>query len=157
MIWGYSITRKLGWCDMAKVTVKINHGRVAAKIKAGAGAMIVAVTEQVLADCQEYVPQDQNVLRASAAVNTSVSSKYSPGEKATERQLADLSGAEGSDVKKGEIVWDMPYARKRYFTGTPSHNKNKKASILWCEVAHAAHGEDWQKIAQKSFLEGMET
>lgn len=137
------------------VTIKIDRARVAARIKAGTAAMIAAVTEQVLSDCNEYAPQDHNVLRASAAINTSLESKYPIAKEATEKQLAALDKAEGSDIKEGRIVWDTPYARKRYFVGKPSKDKNGKASLLWCEVAHDNHGKDWHKQAQKSFDKGM--
>lgn len=93
--------------------------------------MIAAVSEQALTDCNHYAKRDQGALIESSET--------------------------ASDLRKGELVWDTPYAEKQYYTGAPSLAVNINASILWCEVAHATHGEDWQKIAQKSFLEGMGT
>ena len=137
------------------VKVTTDRARVAARIKAGTAFMIQAVTEQALSDCNRYAPQDCNILRASAAVNTELRNKYPIKKKTPEKKLALLDAAEGSDIKEGRIVWDVPYAKKRYLVGNPSHDQNKHASIMWCEVAHDAHGKDWQKIAQKSFTEGM--
>ena len=139
----------------AKVTITTNRAQIAARIKAGVEKMIPAVTEQVLADCQEFVPQDQNVLRATAAINTSYASKFQPDKDLPPEKQAILASAEGSDIEHGRIVWDTPYARKVYMTGSPSRDKNKNASILWCEKAKDTYGKDWQKIAQKAFDEGM--
>ena len=47
------------------------------------------------------------------------------------------------------------YARRVYYTGTPSKQPNENASLLWCEVAHDAHGKEWNKIAQEQFEKGM--
>lgn len=58
------------------VTIKTDRARVAARIKAGEMAMVSAVTEQALSDCNRYAPQDCNILRASAAVNTELRNKY---------------------------------------------------------------------------------
>ena len=135
--------------------ITINKAAIMARVEAGKAYMIPAVGEQALADCQEYVPQDQNVLRATAAINTSLSGRYKPDKKLPLEKQAILSSAEGSDLKKGRIVWDTPYAKKRYHVGAPSHDKNKKASILWCEVAKNKHLTDWKKIAQKSFTRGF--
>ena len=137
------------------VTIKTDRARVAARIKAGEMAMVSAVTEQALSDCNRYAPQDCNILRASAAVNTELRNKYPIKKKTPEKKLALLDAAEGSDIKEGRIVWDVPYAKKRYFVGKPSEDENKHASIMWCEVAHDAHGKEWNEIAQKQFEKGM--
>ena len=137
------------------VKVTTDRARVAARIKAGKKSMLAILTEQVLSDCNRYAPQDCNILRASAAVNTGLQEKYPVKEGTPEKKLALLEAAEGSRIEEGCIVWDVPYAKKRYYEGTPSKDKNGNASILWCEVAHDAHGKDWDKQAQKAFTKGM--
>ena len=137
------------------VTVKTDRARIRARIKAGISYMLPIVTENVLSDCNRYAPQDCNILRASAAVNTEIRDKYPIKEKTPEEKLALLDAAEGSNIKEGRITWDVPYAKKRYFVGKPSEDENKHASIMWCEAAHDAHGKDWQKAAQKAFSTGM--
>lgn len=115
----------------AKVTVTLDRSRVKTRIKAGIDKMIPAVAEQALADCNEYCRVDQGQLRQSSQT--------------------------ASDLKKGELVWNTPYAKKVYYTGEPSLYPNENASLKWCEKAHDIHGADWNKDAQKSFTEGMGT
>lgn len=111
------------------VTIKTDRARIAARIKAGARKMVFAVSEQALSDCNEFVRVDQGQLRNSSYT--------------------------ASDTEKGELVWDTPYAKRVYFTGTPSKDANPNASLQWCEKAHDTYGEDWNRIAQKNFDEGM--
>ena len=113
----------------AKVTVTIDRSRVAARIKAGKMAMVSAVAEQALSDCNYFAKRDQGTLIESSQT--------------------------ASDVENGQLVWDTPYARRQYYTGAPSLEQNPNASILWCEEAHDHFGQGWQQIAQKSFAKGM--
>ena len=137
------------------VKIKMDKSAVVGRIKAGKAAMIPAVAEQALADCNYFARQDQNILRASAATNSNISGEYPPKSSATPEELEILNSAEGSDIPKGNLVWDTPYARKMYYTGTPSKDNNPNASLIWCEKAQAEFGEDWKKIGQKSFAKGM--
>lgn len=111
------------------VKVTTDRARVAARIKAGTAAMIRTVSEQALSDCNYFAKRDQGTLIESSQT--------------------------ASDVENGLLVWDTPYARRQYYTGTPSLMENPNASILWCEEAHDHFGQEWQQIAQKSFVKGM--
>ena len=111
------------------VKISIDRSRVAARIKAGTAAMIRTVSEQALSDCNYFAKRDQGTLIESSQT--------------------------ASDVENGQLVWDTPYARRQYYTGAPSLDQNSNASIMWCEVAHDAHGKDWHKAAQKAFTKGM--
>ena len=113
----------------AKVTVTIDRSRVEARIKAGKMAMVSAVAEQALADCNYFAKRDQGTLIESSQT--------------------------ASDIESGLLVWNTPYARRQYYTGAPSLEQNPNASILWCEEAHDHFGQDWEKIAQKAFAKGM--
>lgn len=57
-----------------------------------------------------------------------------------------LSSLEKSNLPKGELIWDTAYAKRVYFTGTPSHNKNHRAELMWVHVARDRHGKDWVTI-----------
>ena len=113
----------------AKVTVTLDRARVKARIKAGIDKMIPAVAEQALADCNYFAKRDQGTLIESSETS--------------------------SDIQNGELVWNTPYAKKQYYSGTPSKDVNPNASLMWCEKAHDTYGADWEKIAQKQFEEGM--
>lgn len=95
------------------------------KLKRAWDASLFPLSYQVLSDCNEYVKVDQNVLRGSSYI--------------------------ASDLKKGRLVWNTPYARRQYYTGTPNKEKNPNASVLWCEKAYHAYRKDWALLAQKLF------
>ena len=111
------------------VVVKSARSAARMKIKAGVAAMIPAVAEQALADCNEYVRVYQGQLKESSET--------------------------ASVLQRGELVWNTPYARRVYYTGTPSTDVNTNASLRWCDKAHDLHREEWQEIAQKNFEKGM--
>lgn len=52
------------------------------------------------------------------------------------------SSIRASNIKKGTLIWDTPYAKRVYYTGIPSTDKNENASTLW---AHKAATENKEK------------
>lgn len=113
----------------AKMKLTFNHAQVKAKIQAGANAALPVLSEQVLKDSNFYAREDTKTM-----IN---SSQYA------------------SDLKKGEIVWETPYAKRVYYTGTPSHDKNVNATLMWFETAKTTCLKTWLKIAEKAFKAGM--
>lgn len=139
------------------VTVSINSAQISAKISA-AGERAVGITaQQILADMNEYVPDDQDGLKDSSAIH--------------------------SDIAHGELVWATPYARYLYHgilmvdpkTGSAYARegqtkvkaspevrlkfdklKNPKAGSHWCERAQADHGDEWQQIFEAALRKEME-
>lgn len=111
------------------VKIEIDRSAVGARIKAASGVMLAKLSEKILADCNEYCREDQGTLRQSSYT--------------------------ASEPEKGRLVWNTPYARKVYYTGTPSPEPNRKASLMWCDKARDEHGAEWQKAAQKLFSEEM--
>ena len=75
------------------VKISIDRSRVAARIKAGKMAMVSAVAEQALSDCNYFAKRDQGTLIESSQT--------------------------ASDLENGLLVWNTPYARKQYYTGAP--------------------------------------
>lgn len=83
---------------------------------------LFAMKEQILTDCNYFVRVDQGILRDTAFAN--------------EDQTGIL------------ITYSQPYAKKVYYTGTPSTDVNPNASLMWCEKAYAQFGGQWQQILQ---------
>lgn len=138
------------------VTVNIDSAQIAARIR-GAGQRAVAVTaQQMLADINGYVPNDQGMLENSSEIH--------------------------SDYANGRLVWSTPYARMLYHgvlmidpaTGSPyaregqtkvvaapevpldfDKSKNPNAGPRWCERAYADHHEDWERIYQDAFRQEL--
>lgn len=78
------------------------------------------LSSQILADSNKHVRMDKGTLRDSSI--------------------------EHSNLPKGELVWNTPYAKRVYFTGTPSTDKNPDAELMWVQVAVDRYGKDWVKI-----------
>lgn len=129
------------------VTVNINSAQIAMNIRAASEKARGITSQQALADCNEYVPDDQDALVNSSNIH--------------------------SDILHGKLVWSTPYARYLYHgvlmvdpkTGSAwaregqtkvkvspevrlkfDKRKNPKAGSHWCERAQADHGAEWRQI-----------
>lgn len=111
------------------VKITIDRSAIVARVKSGVKAMIPAVSEQALADCNYFARRDQGTMIQSSET--------------------------ASDLQAGRLVWDTAYAKKVYYTGSPSKDVNPNASLMWCEKAKGTYGKDWDKIAQKSYTRGF--
>ena len=54
-----------------------------------------------------------------------------------------------SRIKDGVLVWDTPYAKRVYYTGTPSTDRNSNASLMWAQKAASENRDKYQKMLQK--------
>lgn len=126
------------------------------RIQGAAQRAVAIVSQQVLADCNDYCPDDQQGLIDSAAAH--------------------------SDLPNGNLVWSTPYARYLYHgllmvdpkTGSAYARKgqtkvlaspevqldfskamNPKAGSHWCERAAADHREEWDEIYRRAFEQEM--
>lgn len=89
---------------------------------------LFAVREQIKDDCNQFVKVDQHVLERSARTQV--------------------------DGDTLSVIWDTPYARRQYYTGTPSKDVNPQASIMWAEKAAAEYKNDWRKAIEKAMSDG---
>ena len=126
---GAYTTPNWGWCRVGSVKIKRDMTAIQAKIQAGSDAMVAAVTEAVIEYGNIFVREDQGTLKDSALI--------------------------ASRPKDGLAIWDTPYAKKVYYTGTPSKDVNPDASLMWAEKGVKTHKEEIDKIAQNAFREGM--
>lgn len=106
--------------------VKIDKARVRVALENRFDSRVLpALSEQILADSNEYARMDTVALIQSSLLH--------------------------STPQTGHLEWRTPYARKVYYTGTPSLDKNPRASRQWVEVARKNHKKDWEKLAQKHY------
>lgn len=111
------------------VKIKRNAAAVQAKISAGKKKMIPAVTEAVIQYGNIFVREDQGALKNSALI--------------------------ASRPQEGKAVWDTPYAKKVYYTGTPATDVNPDASLMWAEKGVNTYKKELDQIARNNFAEGM--
>ncbi len=92
---------------------------------------LYAAKEQIVTDCNFYVRVWTGAMKATSQ---------------TESIVRD---------NKLSVIWDTPYARKVYYTGTPSTDRNQNASLMWAEKAAKRWRDDWKKILEKGLKEGL--
>ena len=85
--------------------------------------MTFLVTTQALKDCNKYARRQSGDLIKSSLIAT--------------------------NYQTGEMIWNTPYAKKVYWTGTPLKNKNPHARLMWADYAKKHHNKEWLEIAQR--------
>ena len=136
------------------VKIDINTTQIMSKIKAGAEAATIAVTEAVIEYGNIFVREDQGVLMASSLIWTSLSDTTSKSGWNKE-DFENYAAATGSKPKQGKAIWDTPYAKRVYYTGTPSKDKNPDASLQWVEKGVATYRKELDMIADKAAKKGF--
>ena len=111
------------------VKVTRNKSQIDYRITSGALAATIAATEALITYANIFVREDQGTLKDSSLT--------------------------ASRPKEGKAIWDTKYATKVYYTGTPSKDVNKSASLRWADVAKKTYGKDIGKVAQNAFVKGM--
>lgn len=110
------------------IRIEINKAAVIGRLTKAWNETLLPVSEQALKDCNELCKQDQGNLIASSQVH--------------------------SDLPKGRLVWETPYAKRQYWEiPTASQDKNPGAQWRWAHAAKVLNGDNWRKLAQKLFRE----
>ena len=136
------------------VKIDINTTQIMSKIKAGAEAATIAVTEAVIEYGNIFVREDQGVLMASSLIGTSLTDTVNKSNW-NEEDKKNYASAAGSKPKQGNAIWDTPYAKRVYYTGTPSKDKNPDASLQWVEKGVATYRKELDMIANKAAKKGF--
>ena len=103
------------------IRIMISPDKVCAKVKGAWKAGLEELSEEILADCNEYCKVDQNTLI--------------------------MSSLAASKPKDGKLIWDTPYARIQYWKIKTSLTPGR--TWKWCETAKRKHKERWQRLAEK--------
>ena len=135
------------------ITIKTNKGAIMQKVKAGSQLATIAVTEAIIEYGNIFVKEDQGVLMASSLIGTSLTDTVTKSNW-NEEDKKNYASAAGSKPKEGKAVWDTPYAKKQYYTGAPSKDKNPQASLMWAEKGVKTYKKELDLIAQKAFDKG---
>lgn len=122
---------------MSNVRIEFDKNSVAARVHGASDLATFAMAQQALKDSNIYCKWDQEELINSSLVDE------------------DSGIGKASDLNKGELVWDKPYAKKQYYTGNPSPDPNPNASKMWWHKARAIHGEEWENLGQKTMDENL--
>lgn len=99
---------------MAKITVH-NAAMTIDRLKAKYDDVMPIVGRKIMDDCNVFVRMRTGALKNSARVEDGGKS----------------------------IRWRTRYAKRVYYTGTPSKAANPNASLRWCEKAKRAYSQSW--------------
>lgn len=100
--------------------------------KAFRAGLKFAAEEQILTDCNYYCKEQSGDLKDSSQHNV--------------KELTLKLSWGGTKV---------PYAKRQWYTGTPSKTKNPNASLKWGEVAQKEHNKDWIRQIEKGMKENL--
>ena len=109
------------------VHIKISPEKVQAVVMTAWQKGISALSEEILADCNEYVKVDQHTL--------------------------EMSSLEHSIPKEGKLIWQTPYAKRQYWEIRTSLTPGR--TWRWCETAKRKHKERWAKLAERGMKENL--
>jgi hypothetical protein len=105
------------------VKFNIDENKIKVKMDAAWSSGLEMLSSQILRDCNRYCKEDTGMLIMSSYIH--------------------------SDLKKGRLVWQTPYAARQYYEiRTAYHDVNSEAEWRWCEVARNNHAERWGRQAQ---------
>ena len=109
------------------VKIKINANEIGAKVMTAWDNGLAALSEEILADCNEYCKEDQHTLIDSSLA--------------------------ASILKEGKLIWQTPYAKRQYWAIKTSLTPGR--TWKWCETAKRKHKRDWQKSAERGLKENL--
>lgn len=109
------------------IKILIDPNRVGVKVMNAFKAGLSELSEEILADCNEYCKEDQGTLIASSQ--------------------------EHSQLKEGRLIWETPYAKRQYWAIKTSLTPGR--TWKWCEVAKRKYKSRWYKLAEKGLRENL--
>ena len=109
------------------VKIQINPNTVTAKVERAWQKGLKNLSDEILADCNEYCKEDQHTLIDSSYVH--------------------------STPENGRLVWQTPYAKRQYWEIKTSLTPGR--TWKWCETAKRKHKDRWQKLAEMGLRENL--
>lgn len=111
------------------MSVKYNKSAFDKVLVSGTKRASWDVAQQIKGDTQNLIPKDHGMLR-------------------------DLCRVTAYDDGHAEIVWQVKYARRRYYEEA-KHYTTPGTGTRWVEKAEQRRGDVWRIVGQKAFAKGM--
>ena len=127
---------------MSGVEIKTNRSQWKQMLDRGAESGIDALAEQMLADSTDFVP-------------------YSNSSRQSAGQLRESGHIEKGESGTRYLVWNTVYALYQWFgvradgTHRVRNYSTPNTGTEWVEKAKKIYGDDWQKVFENGFREGM--
>ena len=109
------------------VRIDIDPKRLEAKITGAWESALPSLSEEILADCNEYCKEDTGALIKSSLLH--------------------------SRPKQGKLVWETPYAKRQYWEIKTSLTPGR--TWKWCETAKNKWKKRWNRLAEKLLKENL--
>lgn len=104
------------------VKIKIDPNQVGARVMGTFNQEVLpALSEEILADCNEYCKEDNHALIDSSLIH--------------------------SRPKEGKLIWETPYAKRQYWEIKTSLTPGR--TWKWCETAKRKCKEKWRDLAER--------
>lgn len=105
------------------VTVTLDKAAVRARVEAVSKRGTSIMANELLKDANHYCREDSGELERSAI--------------------------RASRPEEGVLIWDTPYAKRTYYTGSPVKDRNPNASLMWAEKAAKENKEKYERMLSK--------
>ena len=102
------------------IKIQIDKNKVGARIMGAWDSALPILSEEILADCNEYCKEDSGALIKSSLIH--------------------------SRPAEGKLVWETPYAKRQYWAIETSLTAGR--TWKWCETAKNKWRGRWQKLAE---------
>lgn len=109
------------------VTIRIDPDKVGAKVMGAWRDGLKDLSEEILADCNEYCKEDQHTL-----IDSSI---------------------DHSRPEEGKLIWETPYAKRQYWAIKTSLTPGR--TWKWCETAKRKHKSRWKDLAERKLRENL--
>ena len=109
------------------VKINISTQQVETKVMTAWDKGLAQLSEEILADCNEYCKEDQHTL-----INSSLAH---------------------SQPKNGKLIWETPYAKRQYWAIRTSLTPGR--TWKWCETAKRKNKQRWRELAEKGLRENL--
>jgi len=108
---------------MTGVKITLDRNAVKRRIEQAGSRGLFILSNEVLKDANFYAKEDTSELIKSSL--------------------------RASKPETGLLVWDTPYAKRQYYTGSPSKDTNPNASLMWAHKAVAENKKKYVRMMQR--------
>ena len=109
------------------VRIYIDPAKTGIRVKGAWDKGLAILSEEILADCNEFCKEDQHTLINSSLLH--------------------------SRPQQGILIWETPYAKRQYWEIKTSLTPGR--TWKWCETAKQHYGERWRRLAERLLGENL--
>lgn len=109
------------------IRISVDPNKIGIRVQNAWKEGLAKLSEEILADCNEYTKKDQNTLI--------------------------MSSQTASRLSEGIIAWDTVYAKRQYYEIKTSLTPGR--TWKWCETAKRKHKREWQELAERLLRENL--